>query len=177
MKSSGSGRVMLAGLGAAAAMLVGAAPAAHADDLTDIVKVVDADYAAGQTAFTVAFTDFGNADIPHGLAQFINGVDDDFIGAPDNFFIGSVDALTNEPVYPDPLNFGIAAPPADLAAAWTEAQSDYNIGQSWLSDAATAFSAGEYATSAFDSTVGSIYSFDVPPEFLFMGAIDQLLGA
>lgn len=159
-------------LGAAAMMSAARGPIARADSLTDIINAVDGDIAAGQIELNNAFTDFGNNDVSHGLGQFFSGVDTDFIGAPDNFSIGVVDALTNQPVL-STFTVSLVAP-ADFATAMTEAQQAITTGETLLTTAATDFSTGDFANGAVDNALGSFAVFDVPAQLLLMGAVDQL---
>lgn len=178
MRCMGSRRKTLVGLGAAASafgaaamMSAAAAPAARADAFTDIINAVDVDLAAGQTAFTTAFTDFGSNLVPNGLAEFFSGVNDDLIAAPDSVFIGGVEALTGEPVVgagPLPVTL-----PANFATAVTDDQTLLLVAQGLFADAATAFSSGEFGTAATDSAGGSALSFDIPVELLILGAVNQ----
>jgi len=113
-------RAVLVGLGAAvgafaAAAIISAttAPTARVDDLTDIINDVDAELAAGHTAFADASADFagGTSGVPAGLAAFFEGVDDDLFGVPDDLNVGTVDALTNQPVIgSDVFDFLITPP-------------------------------------------------------------------
>jgi len=82
------------------------APAAHADDLTDILNGVESDFTSGQSAFADAVTDLDSSNAPGALAEFFTGVDDDFVLGPDSFYIGSVQALTGEPII-NSISFGL----------------------------------------------------------------------
>lgn len=56
-------------VGAAAMMSAATAPTARADDFTDILNGVEGNFAAGQTAFDNASTDFGGDDVTDGLQR------------------------------------------------------------------------------------------------------------
>jgi hypothetical protein len=158
--------------GAAAIMSAAAAPTARADDFTDIINAVDGDFTAGQADFSSAITYFGSGDPSDGLAQLLNGVNDDLISPGDNLFIGTVDALTNQPVEAS-LAFGLG-PVGNFADAVNELPSLSNYADLYFSDAATAFAASDFATAAYDSSIGALYTFDLPWETLLQGAADSL---
>jgi hypothetical protein len=85
--------------GFAATMSAATAPTARADDFTDVINNADANLAAGQADFRVAATDFSSSDVSGGLAALIDGLDDDFVSPPEQLYIGTVEVLTNAPVY------------------------------------------------------------------------------
>ena len=127
MDSYRSRAATLIGLGAAAGafgiaamMSAATAPTARADDFSDIIAAVEGDFTAGQAAFGDAFTDFGSSDVNDGLAAFFSGLDDDVVGAPDNVFVGTVDALTGAPVIGS-FTFDLL-PITSLATALTDGQ-------------------------------------------------------
>jgi hypothetical protein len=154
--------------GAAAMMSASTAPTAHADDFTDIINAVDADYAAGQTAFTTALTDFSSDDLGNGLSAFFTGVNDDALSAPNNLLIGTVELLTNESV-----NGAIpwSLPDVgDLSGAETLAQESFAMGESEFTSAATDFADGLYGLTAFNDLFGVDDAFVVPLEDLLMGS-------
>jgi hypothetical protein len=162
MDSNRSRTGMLIGVAAAAgafgvaAMISAAtAPTARADDFTDVINSVDADYTAGQGDFSAAFTDFGSSDVNAGLAAFLSGVDDDFVSAPDNLYVGSVDLLANDPVTG---SLAIELPPeTSFASALSEAETIFTDGQSYFTNAATDLTSGDYADAAFLDSYGSLY--------------------
>jgi hypothetical protein len=155
--------------GVAAMMSAATAPTARADDFTDVINSVDADYAAGQVDFTTAFTDFSSNDLALGLAALINGSNDDALSAPDNFLIGTVELLTNESVTGSiPWSFGV---PADFSAALAETESILTTGETYLTtDASTAISLGDYGTAAYEYLVGADYLTVAPLDELLLGA-------
>jgi len=158
-------------VGAAAVLSAAVAPAANADDFTDIITAVEGDYSEGTTAFELAATDFGSADVSGGLAAFLTGVDDDFLAAPDNIIVGSVEALQGQPVGG---SYDIlVGDPGSFATAVADAQNLDTEGAALLSDAATAFSGGDYTNGVYDSLAGSDY-FVVAGEVLALGAADGL---
>jgi hypothetical protein len=172
-------RTLLAGLGAgvaafgaAATTWAATAPTARADDFTDIVNAVDGDLAGGQSDFTAASADFSSGDFNDGLATFFSGVDEDLWAAPTNLEIGTVQALTGQPITSE-IGVGIAAP-ADLANAESLALSLFSGGETDFSDAATALSSGDYVDAVYDYASGSLYTFDYPAELLIMGAVEAL---
>jgi hypothetical protein len=83
--------------GAAAMMSAATAPTARADAFSDIISSVEDDFAGGQADFASASADFGSGDPSDGLALFFSGLDDDVVGPGDSVYLGTVDALLNEP--------------------------------------------------------------------------------
>jgi hypothetical protein len=158
--------------GAAAMMSAATAPAARADDYTDIVNAVNGDLADGQAAFTLAFADFGASDPSNGLAELFDGLDDDSLNVSANLFQGTVDALTNNPIdSSQPVTIG---PETDFAGALTDAHQFVTEGESYFSTAATFLASGDYASAAFDTSVGTSLVFALPWEALIMGAAGSL---
>jgi hypothetical protein len=49
-----------------------------------------------------------------------------------------------------------------------------NYADVYFSDAVTAFTASDFATAAYDSSIGALYTFDLPWETLIQGAADSL---
>jgi hypothetical protein len=141
--------------GAAAMMSAATAPAARADDFTDVINAVDGDFTFAQADFTHASGDFDTGNVNVGLAEFISGVDNDFVAAPDNLYIGTVDLLTNEPVA-DSIEVGIS-PESGFSSGLTDAETAFAFGQYQLSEVGTALSEGDYAGAA---SLGALGSFD-----------------
>jgi hypothetical protein len=162
----------VAAFGAAAMMSAATAPTARADDFTDIIAAVDGDFTDAQTAFSAAFTDFGSNMVPKGLAALYDGVDEDFWSAPTNLELGTVEALTGVPIDP---SIGVSMPvPTDLSDAETIAQGDFTQGEAYFADAATALTSGDYATAVTDSSLGSLFAFDLPGQELLIGVVEAL---
>jgi hypothetical protein len=154
-----------AAFGAAAMMSVATASTARADDFTDVINAVDGDYAYGQTAFTTAFTDFSSSDLASGLAQLIDGSNDDALSAPDNLLIGTIELLTNESVSSSiPWGFTL---PTDFSDAVTIAEGYFTDSQGYFTEAANYLSVGDYGDAAYDDLVG----VDVAT----VGGLDELL--
>jgi hypothetical protein len=156
--------------GAAAIISTTTAPTARADAYSDIIASIDGDYALGQADFTNAAADFGN--LPGlGLAELLDGVNEDFVAAPDNLLVGTVEALANEPISTD---ISLALPlPTDFADAASNAQIIINEGAGDLSAVAGFLSAGEYGTAALSDLFGSQALSVFPLEELLLGAVAQ----
>jgi hypothetical protein len=107
--------------------------------------------------------------VTDGLQALVNGTNDYLVSVPDDLYIGTVDALTNEPVTPA-IDFLDNAPP-NFADAVTDAQGNFDGGEGFFTMAATAFSAADYADAAYDSAYGSILAFVLAPEDLLVGAV------
>jgi hypothetical protein len=158
MDSNRSRIGMLIGLGAAAGafgaaamMSAATAPTARADDFTEIIAAVDANYTAGAAAFTTAGTDFSSAELAPGLASLIDGLDDDSVLAPENFLIGTVEVLTNQPL--DLLQGDYTYPlPSDFSDAVSDVEGYFTFAASEFSTAATDLAGGDYIDALIDDT-------------------------
>jgi hypothetical protein len=158
--------------GAAAMMSAATAPTARADDYTEILNAVEADFTGGQTAFGDAATDFGGGDVTDGLAAYLQGVDDDFVAAPDNVLLGTVEALSNEPI--SLFSTLTVTAPTDFAAAVSDAENLIGVGQTALSDAAAAFAAGDYVDAVAYDLDASLYGVTFSSDELLLGAVEAL---
>ena len=107
-----------------------------------------------------------------GLQALLNGTNDCLVSVPDDLYIGTVDALTNEPVTPA-IEF-IDNAPANFADAVSDAQGNFASGEGFFNMAAMAFSAADYADAAYDSAYGSILAFDLGPQDLLIGGLEAL---
>jgi hypothetical protein len=163
------GMAMAAGVFGGAAMA--SAPTARADDFTDILNGVEADFTDGQLAFAAVATDLSSNNAPGALAEFFTGVDEDSVLASDSLYLGTVQALTGEPIS-NAISLGIG-PVSDLANGLAAAQGDFGEGETLFTAAATALSGGDYSTAALDQALGSLFSFTLPVEDVFMGAAGQ----
>jgi hypothetical protein len=162
-------------VGAAAMMAAATAPTARADDLSDIIASVEAVEGYGQTAFSTADADFASNEVIPGLQYFFDGVNDDTVGAPDIAYIGTLEALAGDPISAGSLfDFNSEVPPADFADALTQAQENFTQGAAYATDAATYLSSGDFTDASFDSLLSSIFSFDLPAQDLFIGAVEAL---
>jgi hypothetical protein len=161
--------------GAAAMMSAATAPTARADDSTLIIDAIDGDYTAGQADFTAAFTDFGDGAkgfLP-GLAELFGGMNEDSLAAPDNLLLGTVEALQGDPITSS-LFFDDLTVPGSFADASAEAQILFNQGEGFLSNAAIAFSAGDYSAATDLGLAGSADASVLPLEELILGAASAL---
>jgi hypothetical protein len=156
--------------GVAAMLSTTTAPTARADAYTDIIASIDGDYALGQTDFTTAATYLGS-NLPVGLALLLDGADEDSVLAPDNLLVGTVEALTNEPIATE-ITVGLPVP-TDFADAVTNAQTLISDGESLLSDVAPFLSAGEYGSAVYSDLLGSEALSLFPLEELLLGAVAQ----
>lgn len=172
------GRLMIgfgaaAGAFAAAAMILATGtPVAHADDLTDLLNVVQGDLADGQTFFDTASTDFASSDVPGGVAALVSGADNDLVSVADNILAGGVALLTNETV-PLELSIGLLDP-GSFANGLADAEQDISSSQTYLTEAATALSSGDYAAYTFDSLIASDLTSVLASQDLLLGALDSL---
>lgn len=170
---------MLVGLAAAigafgAAVMTSAATAqtARADDFTDIIANVDTDLAAGQSEFGFAATDLGSGHLVSGTSELLAALDDDLVSAPYSVVLGSVDAVTNQPIAGfDPVL--VIAPPS-FADALTYVAEDFGVAQTYASEALTALAGGEYATAVSDDLYGSLWAAVFPDETLLLGGMVSL---
>jgi hypothetical protein len=154
--------------GAAAMMSAATAPTARADDFTDVINAVDADYTIGAAAFTTADTDFSGGDFAPGLAALFDGVDDDSVVAPENFLIGTGDLLTNEAV--DVTNTYDWVLPTDFSNAVSVAEGFVDDSAAYFSTAGTELTGGDYL-DAFMEYAYALNAFAVDPlQELLLGA-------
>jgi hypothetical protein len=154
--------------GAAAMMSAATAPIARADDFTDLITGVEADYTAGQADFTTASTDFSSAEFAPGLAALFDGADDDAVVAPENFLIGSGDLLTNEPL--DLTTTFSWSVPSDFSDAVTAAESFLSESAGDFSLGATALAGGDYGDALVDYAYGLNLLLVDPLQELLLGA-------
>jgi hypothetical protein len=148
------------------------APTARADDFSDILSAVDGDYSAGQADFTAALADFGSSSTAiDGLAALFSGVDEDLVAAPENYFVGSVEALANEPI--DSSYFDVIGVASSYQIAVETAQIGFGEGDAYLGDSLTALSSGDFACAAQDIAFG-LTSFDNASEYLLVGTLASL---
>jgi hypothetical protein len=178
MDSNRSRTGMLIGLAAAAGAFgiaamtsTATAPTAHADNFTDIVTYVDADFADGQYGLTTAFSDFSSGDFATGLASLFDGVDDDFLAAPDNLLIGTVEALAGDPIG-GPLLFDLGE--LNFAGGLADAQDQFSYAVANLEAAPAELAAGDYGAATYDVVIGADYASVIPLEDIILGAAASL---
>lgn len=166
---------MLVGLGTAALMST-FAPFAHADDFTDIIDNLQTTMGVAQTDFSNAYADFstGISGVPDGLEQLAGAENNDLVFTDADLVVGSLNALTNEPVE-GPFTFAVQPAPINLMEALTEVQSLSMIGQLTVDGIATELANGHLADAAYLGLLGAFASSDLPVEQLLIGGIDQLL--
>jgi hypothetical protein len=158
--------------GMAAVLSASYAPTARADDFSDILSAVDGDYSAGQADFTAALADFGSSSTSiDGLAAFFSGVDEYLVAAPENYFVGSVEALANDPI--DSSYFDVITVASSYPIAAENAQLGFGEGDTYLVDSLTALSGGDFASAAQDLAFG-FNSFDNASEYLLVGTLAAL---
>lgn len=155
-------------VGAAAMMAAATAPAARADDFTDVISNVDANYAAGQAEFTSAYADFNSNDFANGLAAFFDGSNDYSLSASNSFLIGTVDLLTNESVTGDTDWTFIL--PTNYADSVTEAESIFADGGNLLTAGASDLATGDYSAATADYLFAADYLTVAPLQELLLGA-------
>jgi hypothetical protein len=160
-----------AAFGTAAMMSAATAPTARADDFTDIVTYVDSDLGVGQADITTAFSDFGSGDFATGLASLFQGVDDDFLAAPDNLLIGTVEALAGDPIG-GPLLFDLGE--LNFAGGLADAQDQFSYAVANLEAAPAELAAGDYGAATYDVVIGADYASVIPLEDIILGAAASL---
>jgi hypothetical protein len=172
---SGAGRLIGLGaatgaVGVAALMSTATAPSARADDFTDTIAVVEAEYAAGQGAFTAAFTDFAGNHLATGTAAVFDGLDDDFVAAPNLLVAGTVEGLTKEAfdLTVQPFDFSV---PATFADGLSAAQQAFADGQNLLNAADAALSAGQYGDAAYFDLLGGDFLSIIPLQEVMLGSL------
>jgi hypothetical protein len=159
--------------GAAAMMSTATAPTARADDFSDILANVEATVGDGQYAFSSADADFASNEVPAGLTYLINGVYDDSVGVQDEVYLGSLSALAGEPPSSVVLDFD-TVPPTDFAMAVSDAESLFAGAEITFTEAVTDLAGGDYYDAALVGPGVLILGFDLPAEYLFVGAVEAL---
>jgi hypothetical protein len=155
--------------GAAALMSAATAPTATADDFSDIVTAVNIDYGDGQAEFATALADFHSNEVASGLTSILQGLDDDFVAAPNNLAFGTLQALEGE----SPLTFlfpEAVITPTSFADALTLAQGDVTQGLADLGSVAAFLSGGSYDTALVVALAGVDQSSVFALEELLLGA-------
>jgi hypothetical protein len=155
-------------LGVAAIISAVATPTARADDFSDIVSAVEGDLTSGQDAFTLAGTEFAGNQLTAGLTSLFDGIDDDGLSAPYNGVVGTLEALTDQPIQGS--SSWALTTPADFADAWSVAQADVSGGESYLSQVAMLIADGNYGGALQLDLIGSDFVSVIPLEELLLGA-------
>jgi hypothetical protein len=169
---------LLVGLSAAtgafgvAATMLAAAPTARADDFTDIISNVDTELAFGQIAFENISLAFASDDPAMVLPLFLDGVDDDFLNVPTVIFVGTVEALTNEPV--SAFNYFYDFAPLPIAITLTQAEAAFSNGESELTAAAMDLANSDFGGAALLGAFGLDNILVTPLEDLLLGAASVL---
>jgi opacity protein-like surface antigen len=165
-------------VGAAAMMSTATASTARADQFSELVDDVQADFSTAQTDFTLADTDFsgGASGVPDGLEADFAGFNNEILASYQSV-VGGFDILTGQPgvaefvpVTPDP-------PEADFATGLADAESDIPFAGDEFSSGATELSSGDYSLAAVFYAEGLFILNTLPAENLLSGAVDQLLGS
>ena len=179
-----SSRAVLIGLsavatafGAAAMISAAGVPTARADAFSDILADVQAEQAAATAAFTTAAADFAHNDPNDGLTQLFIGLDDELVGVPNDFQVGTIDALSNVPVIPaSDFEFGSTVPiatPANFTAAVAEANTFYTQGVA-LATTILSLPPTDYPDIALDNALSSFYQWILPDQIQFIGELESL---
>jgi hypothetical protein len=149
-RRAGTTLVLAAATGGLLAAAMAGSPTARADNpFTDITNDVQGSITAGEGDYTSAGTDFSTAgDTNEGLIAAFAGFDNIFISPADYTLLGLTAAGTGTDFSPYGGAFFISDgfTAASLTAAGQEsiASSDFSNAQTFLTDAATAFTGGEY---------------------------------
>jgi hypothetical protein len=157
-------------LGAAAMMSAATAPAARADDTTLIIAAIDGDFTAGQADFTEALSDFEHGSFASGVVETVNGFNEYSVAAPDNLSLGTVEALTNQPITSS-LFFDDLSPLGSFAEYSQEAQILFNMGDGLITNGLDALSAGDLGAGTYEVLDGSALAYVLPTEELVLGAL------
>jgi hypothetical protein len=161
--------------GAAAMMSAATAPTARADDFTDIISNVEGLVGDGQYAFSSADMDFASNDVPAGLASLFDGVYDDSVGVQDEVYLGTLVALAGgTPPGSAALDFNGEGPPTDFASAVSGAEGFFTDAENIFTEAMTELSSGDYYYAALAAPGIPIDAFDLPAEYLVIGAVEAL---
>jgi hypothetical protein len=153
--------------GAAAMMSAATAPSAHADDFSDIISAVNGDFTEGNDAFASALSDFGSNDINQGLLQIVNGFDDYSLSPVYNLEVGTVEALIGDTIN-GPASWGLVLP-TDFADGLSVAQSFFNLGETFFTDAASSLASADYLNATSEEISGVEFVSIIPLEELLLG--------
>jgi hypothetical protein len=160
-----AGAVALASL-----MSTATAPAARADDFTDVITAVEGDFTAGQDAFTVADGDFADSNLIGGLSALFIGVNDDLLSAPNDLIGGVIGLANNGPIDgPDPWTDPVA--PTSFSDGLSEAGTYFNYGLDELQAAGTYLSDGNFDGAAIEGLFGSDWISALAPEELLLASL------
>jgi hypothetical protein len=178
-----SSRTVLAGLSAAAgafaaaAMVSGAiAPAAHADDASEILAAVQADEAAASADFTAASQALagGETGLPTALTDYFEGIDNDFYGVAYDESVGTLDEAYNVPVFPtDSFVFTITQP--TISDYVSEAQTVYTQGMTYETDVANFQAEGDWTDAALNHGLAQMDLLTIPDQIQIIGELEQIV--
>jgi hypothetical protein len=179
-----SSRSVLVGLSAAAGAFAAAAmvsaaiaPAAHADDGSEILAAVQADETAAAADFTAASQDFagGEADWGAGLTEWFQGIDNDLFGIPNDLSVGELDQAYNVPVFPTDTYVFTLPEGITAADAVTDAQTVDTLGNTLETDVGNFQAMGDWTDAALDHGLAQMDLSIIPDEILLVGQLDQLV--
>jgi hypothetical protein len=158
-----------AAFGVAAMMSTATAPTARADDLSDIIGQVEGDFGDGQTAFGAAESAFASSP-ETGLADLFDGINDDFLSAPQDLLVGTAEAangLTLE--FPGGgWDFGILT---SFSEGLENAESDLSGVSALFTEGADYLASGDYGYAAYEDVLGVELGSIVPLEEILLGSV------
>jgi hypothetical protein len=154
-RRAGATLVLAAASGGLLAAAMAGSPTARADDpFTDIANDVQASITAGEADYSTAATDLSNpADTNEGLIAAFAGFDNIFISPTDYTLLGLTAAGTgtNFSAYGGYYDISDTGQPLTAAGQEAAATIDFSDAQTWLTDATTALSGGQYFDAVFDA--------------------------
>ena len=156
-------------LGVTAMLSTAAAPAARADDFSDIINAINGDYTEASAAFSSALADFSSDNVSQGSAQLLDSFDDSLLGPTYNLAVGTVEVLEGDPVS-SAIAFGLAAP-TDFADGLTDAQITFASGASLFADSASLFGVGDYGAATSDLIIAADLTSITPLEEILLGTV------
>jgi hypothetical protein len=163
------------------------AASARADDLSSIINYVQLDYAAAQADVGLALQDFSDGRALFdffGVEALLSSVTNEFLLPGDQIFVGTIEALSNQPIEQLPSvayefnQFGdpnITTAPLTLAEGVADSQMAITDGQGYLADAAQFFVMGDYGDAALYDVIGSYILSSLSGDLLIIGGVGQLL--
>jgi hypothetical protein len=150
-RRAGATLVLAAASGGLLAAAMAGSPTARADNpYTDILNDVQGSITAGQADYSAAATDFSTASGTNaGLAAEFAGFDNTFISPTDYTLLGLTAAGTGTNFSGSNGDFlvNLSVFPLTAAGEQADATSDLSIASTLFTDAATAFSGGNYFTA------------------------------
>jgi hypothetical protein len=157
--------------GVAAMMSAATAPAARADDFSDIITQVEYDLTTGQADFSAAESAFAS-NPETGLGDLLSGIDDDFLSAPQDLVIGTAEAANGLPL--SLIGTWGFAPVPSFSDGLTYAEGEISDAQNYFADAVQELTAGDYGYAVYFDAYSADFGTIDPLDEILLGAVSSL---